>query len=242
MTDWESASPKADKMLMPDGSVRTMSGDTVLPPSEEGRAEYERRLPIACKYLHEDGSIDDDSGISTGIGDVVMNGSSVVEDGIASFSALVGAGEGLSENDGVVSHPEKTKVSTSGVYEITTDKHGHIVSATRKRLYQHQVKLSLYYSGNWMFEGIIFAFVSEDATAYTIESLVSFIRAKNARFPANGYPGFSSKYYPEAVYNSGSTDYIYVYVTGSGLPIYKSSSLSATSYISGISDTVTTLI
>lgn len=241
MADWEDVSPKADKLLMPDGSVRTMSGEVVSPPSEEGRAEYERRLPSACKYLHEDGSVDDDSGISAGVGDVVVNGTSVVEDGIASFSALTGAGDGLGENNGAVFHPEKTRITTSGVYEITTDKHGHIISAARKRLFQHQIKLSLYYAGNWMFEGMIFSFVSEDATAYTIDSLVSFIKNKNARFPANGYPGFGSKY-PEAVYNSGSLDYVYVYVAGSGLPIYKSSSLSATSYMSSISDTVTTLI
>jgi hypothetical protein len=57
MNAYDASSPLANKVLNPDGSVRTLDGTLVAEPSAEGAAEYARRAPLANKMLNPDGSI-----------------------------------------------------------------------------------------------------------------------------------------------------------------------------------------
>lgn len=56
--------------LNPNGSVSTLGGTLISPPSAEGAAEYARRLPIANKFINPDGSVGTaaQQGISSGGG------------------------------------------------------------------------------------------------------------------------------------------------------------------------------
>jgi hypothetical protein len=57
MDGYGKTSPFANKLLMPDGSVRTFGGDEVL-PADEGRArQYGLAAPLANKVLNPDGSV-----------------------------------------------------------------------------------------------------------------------------------------------------------------------------------------
>lgn len=71
--EYENTSPKADKLLQPDGSIVTSSGFLVAPPDEERAKVYASMSPQAVKKLLSDGSIDD-SNEGGGTGGVVFDG------------------------------------------------------------------------------------------------------------------------------------------------------------------------
>lgn len=119
--------PHADKFLRPDGSVATASGEVIVPASEEGRRRYAESMPIVVKYIHADGTVDDDPG-QGGVADVRLGGESVVDGGVAdiTISALFLAShppgsvyETTNEDE---STPEKMRSKYGGEWQRLTDR------------------------------------------------------------------------------------------------------------------------
>lgn len=65
---YQQASPVADKLLEPDGSIVTRSGTVIAGPDPQRAQAYLQASPIADKLLAPDGSI------TTGLGIVVPQG------------------------------------------------------------------------------------------------------------------------------------------------------------------------